>query len=303
MKEDTLDKRFALVGHDGKLRYPYKKTRKVPEAYGFALSAKGKQDRDGGSTYTLDIEEVIRKVVLDGWKVRAKPAKGDGPQQGNSVAIERGAIKGYWVEESLLPIVANAKIRPLELGKGTQPTNTPVLVDHQSTGNVSADDRNESELGKLQAVTDREGHQIDSDYSNKPGEDVDAIVKRRVGQGPFRSLLIAKYGCECSVSGVGNNSLLIASHIVPWSESTADQKTDPDNGLLLSVTWDALFDKGFVSFDDNGNLMRSKRLDDDTVSRLGVTTEVNLPGKWLTEGRKKNLAKHREKFEFSNSKP
>ena len=137
--------------------------------------------------------------------------------------------------------------------------------------------------------------QIDADYRNAPGSDVAAIVKRRVGQGLFRELLIAKYGCECSVSGIKTIELLIASHIVPWSESTADQKTDPDNGLLLSVTWDALFDKGFVSFDDDGNLMRSEQLNDDTVSRLGVTTAVNLRKELLTVGRRKYLAKHREK--------
>ena len=167
----------------------------------------------------------------------------------------------------------------------------------------TSDARSGGAADDLQADVNKLGQQIDTDYLKAPGSDVDAIVKRRVGQGPFRSLLIAKYGCECSVSGIKNESLLIASHIVPWSESTADQKTDPDNGLLLSVTWDALFDKGFVSFDDNGNLMRSKRLDVDTVSRLGVTTDVNLPKKLLKVRRRKNLAKHREKFESLNRKP
>jgi len=139
---------------------------------------------------------------------------------------------------------------------------------------------------------------IDAEYANRPGEDVDAIVKRRIGQGPFRSLLEKMYGARCCVSGVSKRKLLIASHIVPWSKSTAAQKTDPENGLLLTVGWDALFDKGFVSFDDEGSLLRSLELDDNTVQLLRMSIEVTLPEKMLSPKRKENLAWHRKRHGF-----
>lgn len=145
---------------------------------------------------------------------------------------------------------------------------------------------------------DKESNLIDVEFANIPGEDVDAVVKRRIGQGVFRSLLESIYGVSCCLSGLTNSRLLIASHIVPWSKSLPEQKTDPENGLLLSVTWDALFDKGFISFDDRGYLLCSNKLDDDTVRYLGISRDIKLPEYLMTSGRKNNLAQHRERHGF-----
>lgn len=141
--------------------------------------------------------------------------------------------------------------------------------------------------------------EVSFEYANKPGEDVDAIVKRRIGQGPFRTLLQKQYQVSCWLSGLAHSQLLIASHIVPWSKSTPSQQTDHENGLLLSVSWDALFDKGLISFDDGGELLRSERLDEDTVNCLGISMDVALPFKLMTARRKENLSWHREKYGFA----
>lgn len=135
---------------------------------------------------------------------------------------------------------------------------------------------------------------ISSEFSGCIGTDVDAVVKRRIGQGLFRDLLQKKYGSRCCLSGVKNSRLLIASHIVPWSKSSAVQKVDPENGLLLSITFDALFDKGLVSFSDEGSLLRSDQLDDETVELLGVNLDASLPPNLLTEKRRSNLQWHRK---------
>lgn len=145
-----------------------------------------------------------------------------------------------------------------------------------------------------QSELDEVASQINREYANKPGADVDAIAKRRVGQGPFRNLLEAIFGSVCCVSGLRNRRLLIASHIMRWSKASPVEKTDHNNGLLLSVSWDAVFDKGFVSFDDNGTLMCSEMLDAESAGLLGISTEAKLPPEMLTEGRKKYLSWHRE---------
>ncbi len=155
-----------------------------------------------------------------------------------------------------------------------------------------------ADIEGLRIAVEGESNQIVSEYANKPGTDVEAIVKRRIGQGPFRSLLENIYGVSCCLSGLANRRLLIASHIVPWSKSSDNQKTDPENGLLLSVIWDALFDKGFVSFDDNGKLLCSDILDEDTARLLGISLDVSLPTELLTDKRRKNLFWHREYHEF-----
>lgn len=182
------------------------------------------------------------------------------------------------------------------LGAGSALPSTPRLPerDHASQEESEREER----INGLQIDVDAMANQIDAEYANRPGGDVDAVVKRRVGQGPFRDLLELKCGVACCLSGVSNRRLLIASHIVPWSRSTAAQKTDHENGLLLAVGWDALFDKGFVSFDDEGRLLRSEQLDEDTIQRLGMSIEVSLPDTMLTPRRKANLAQHRRQHRF-----
>lgn len=168
------------------------------------------------------------------------------------------------------------------------PSITSVKMDIVEDGNGS------NKIAHWQSALLAVVGQMDDEYSHKPGEDVDVIAKRRVGQGPFRNLLEAVYGSACWVSGIRIEKLLIASHIVPWSKSSPVEKTDRDNGLLLSVSWDAVFDKGFVSFDDNGTLMCSEMLDAESAWLLGIATEAKLPPEMLTEGRKKYLSWHRE---------
>ena len=173
--------------------------------------------------------------------------------------------------------------------------------DENSTASANqydADDKRNDTEERLVSEVASASTQIAAEYANKPGDDVDAIVKRRIGQGPFRNLLVKKYGVSCCVSGLANKRLLIASHIVPWSKASPTQKTDPENGLLLSVSWDALFDKGFVSFDDDGKLLCSEMLEEDTAQHLGVSMTARLPVDMLTEERRKNLFWHRKNHGF-----
>jgi hypothetical protein len=137
---------------------------------------------------------------------------------------------------------------------------------------------------------------IELEYRNKPGEDVDVVVKRRVGQSEFRALLASNDGMACHISGLAHKRLLIASHIVPWSKATGEEKTDPDNGLLLAVNWDAVFDKGFISFDDLGKVIISDELDDDSACQLGIDKNARLREGLLTPKRLAYLKRHREEI-------
>ena len=146
--------------------------------------------------------------------------------------------------------------------------------------------------------------QIEDIYGGKPGEDVEAIVKRRLGQGPFRSLLRFHFGDSCCISNINKINFLVASHIVRWSEAGPLEKTDPENGLLLSVNWDAAFDKGFVTFDDEGKALFSDQLDDALRQALGLDKSARLPSRLLTPRRMAYLTRHREgRFEHWKRRP
>jgi putative restriction endonuclease len=60
------------------------------------------------------------------------------------------------------------------------------------------------------------------------------------------------WGGRSPLTGITEPVLLRASHILPWAQSTDEQRLDVYNGLLLSALWDAAFDAGLVSFGDNG---------------------------------------------------
>ena len=57
--------------------------------------------------------------------------------------------------------------------------------------------------------------------------------------------------------------VLIASHIKPYKKSEVDERFDSDNGLLLSKNMDSLFDLGYITFDENGEIITSAKLDED----------------------------------------
>jgi putative restriction endonuclease len=80
------------------------------------------------------------------------------------------------------------------------------------------------------------------------------LIDARVGQGLFRNE-VEKIENRCRVTGLRNKSFLIASHIKPWRSSTNAERLDGHNGFLLSPHVDKLFDKGYISFNDNGKIL------------------------------------------------
>jgi hypothetical protein len=116
------------------------------------------------------------------------------------------------------------------------------------------------------------------------------LIDARRGQGEFRRGLLQKWG-GCSVTGCLVNEVLRASHIKPWKAASDQERVDPNNGLLLTATLDALFDRGLVSFENNGNMIVSSRLRDDACLIL-LPHQRNLVGE-PSERQREYLAWHR----------
>lgn len=82
------------------------------------------------------------------------------------------------------------------------------------------------------------------------------LVRARRGQGVFRQSVMQRFE-SCAVTGVDAPALLIASHIKPWKDCSNQERLDGDNGLLLSPHVDRLFDKGLITFHDDGSVFFS----------------------------------------------
>ena len=103
----------------------------------------------------------------------------------------------------------------------------------------------------------------------------DALVKARVGQGPFRDGLIS-YWEKCAVTGCNLLPVLRASHIKPWRSANNSERLDPFNGLLLAPNLDALFDRGLISFDSDGRVVTAASLGKSSAGLLGLTPGMQL---------------------------
>lgn len=106
-----------------------------------------------------------------------------------------------------------------------------------------------------------------------------AIVKSRIGQGQFRDKLLFKYK-KCIITGISIPQVLVASHIKPWAVSDNKERLDVDNGLLLSATYDRLFDSGLISFNEKGQVLSSKFISADNLRLLGIDLKNEYPIKY-----------------------
>ncbi len=101
-------------------------------------------------------------------------------------------------------------------------------------------------------------------------DEKETIVKARRGQGLYRELLMKKYNGECIITGINIKQVLIASHIKPWVVCDNFERVDVNNGLLLSATYDRLFDSGLITFDFNGKLIISSLINNDNTKKLNI---------------------------------
>jgi hypothetical protein len=119
-----------------------------------------------------------------------------------------------------------------------------------------------------------------------------AIIRARSGQGLFKDR-VSRIESRCRITGIENPVHLIASHCKPWRDSTNDERLDGENGLLLTPSIDHLFDRGFIGFENHGDLINSPVAHRPSLQRMGIdtTSVVNVGG--FTSGQKQFLDFHR----------
>lgn len=101
-------------------------------------------------------------------------------------------------------------------------------------------------------IADFEGKKIEEFFLDEKeeikiyGEDKIRMVKTRVNQNFFRQTILSAYNNSCCITNMKIPSLLIASHIVPWSKDT-ENRLNPHNGLCLNSLHDKAYDIGLIS--------------------------------------------------------
>ena len=182
-------------------------------------------------------------------------------------------------------------------------TNTHFIFDYEELCKnnerivfIPIDSKKVSELAK----EDTKNERIINDLVSKYG--IDGTVAREIVtrnssvQELFRNNLIAKYGCKCAICEKNLESVLIASHIVPSSESNVIEKVDCENGLLLCALHDKLFDRYLISFDFiSGKLIYAELLKGQ-LAEYQLSEDLILEERFMTDERKEYLMKHNMAF-------
>ena len=120
-----------------------------------------------------------------------------------------------------------------------------------------------------------------------------AIVEARRGQGLFKKRVMAVEH-KCRLTGVDRVEHLRASHCKPWRDADNLERLDGENGLLLTPDADHLFDRGFLSFDDNGDVLVSPVVHVPSLVKMGLDPSEHENVGGFTLEQKKYLAFHRD---------
>ena len=129
--------------------------------------------------------------------------------------------------------------------------------------------------------------------ANIPETTREAVVLARRGQGLFKQRVM-QIEHACRITGVTREEHLRASHCKPWRDANNDERLDGENGLLLTPNADHLFDRGFIGFEDNGDVLISPVAHMDSLARMGLNTSrvFNVGG--FSQGQRRYLEFHRE---------
>jgi hypothetical protein len=159
-------------------------------------------------------------------------------------------------------------------------------------GNMVFDAMPDRSLENIAEWEDRVEDGITTDTTIPETEKL-ALVSARRGQGSYRKALM-KIESSCRVTLVNRARHLVASHTKPWRDCTNEERLDPENGFMLTPNVDHLFDKGFISFENDGSLIISSVTHTESINRMGVSTDELFNVGSFTSGQKGYLDFHRE---------
>ena len=112
---------------------------------------------------------------------------------------------------------------------------------------------------KQNTTIENKYNEIIGDIKNIDGKTELRLVKTRVNQSVFRTMVLNNYDSKCCITGFDIPDLLVASHIIPWSKNEKE-RLNPRNGLCLNALHDKAFDKGFITITPDFEIKVSERV-------------------------------------------
>jgi putative restriction endonuclease len=169
------------------------------------------------------------------------------------------------------------------------------LVGHEARVVLRGAQVIDSQLMPARGLEQWESHQLSqlSSDASIPDTTRQALVQARRGQGQFKQNVM-RLETRCRLTGVDRIEHLRASHCKPWRDASNEERLDGENGLLLTPDADHLFDRGFLTFEDNGDVVVSPVAHLASLTRMGLDPARlgNVGG--FSKGQKSFLSYHRD---------
>lgn len=134
---------------------------------------------------------------------------------------------------------------------------------------------------KLQSLNLGEAPSSEQVTARDAVTEIMATRRMRTMQAFFRKLVLAAYDTRCCLTANPVPDLLVASHILPWSEFPSE-RLNPRNGLCLAAHFDRAFDRGLISFDEKLRLLVSRELKRHTANSSLRGEFISREGQPLT---------------------
>jgi putative restriction endonuclease len=243
----------------------------------------------------LEFKEAGAYWDLIGWRVDVRFAELQLPIRPS----EHMAVLGPLLPERYAPLRPN--------GNGLQSvylTHLPVSLAGALADLLGAEARaiirghrvaQDSPLQPAIGLVQWEQHEMDRLSTNNVLTETEreAVVMARRGQGLFKQRVM-RIERACRITGVNREEHLRASHCKPWRDASNEERLDGENGLLLTPTVDHLFDRGFIGFEDNGDLLVSPVAHPESLHRMGIQTNARVNVGRFSEGQRRYLEFHRD---------
>ena len=118
----------------------------------------------------------------------------------------------------------------------------------------------------------RKSIDIEKELIVPEGKTKESIVRTRVNQSFFRKMILSSYNSRCCITGLPVKELLVASHIIPWSQDSKN-RLNPQNGLCLNSLHDKAFDQGFITIDTSYHVVISSEVKKLSPNNVKIITD------------------------------
>jgi putative restriction endonuclease len=236
-----------------------------------AFGKPGESWSNDGWLVQVDFTELVNQIRP---KDNIKQIRPYLPKKYSPLSIEGNGFESVYLAE-VPDAMAATIIKIIGDEYQTIVTSNPVALEENEDDQEALDEQEEDAIrGRIQIGSTSKKQLIDA----------------RRGHGVFK-INVMRNEKKCRLTGISEISHLRASHIKPWRKSNDEEKLHGANGLMLSPHIDHLFDLGYLSFEDNGELLISPKLKADVMNRWDIPTTKNVGE--FKKSQAKFLAYHR----------